>query len=94
MRRHDEPRWEELRRKVQQQAQRMQKAERERPTLMGQTVYIGSLGVLFVLPVIGGVYLGHWLDVRASGYSIHWTISLLLLGIVIGIINVYLFIRE
>jgi ATP synthase protein I len=94
MQRHDESGWEELKRRVRQQARRMQKAERERPTLMGQTVYIGSLGVLLVLPVIGGVYLGHWLDERASGYSVHWTISMLLTGLVIGVINVYLFIRE
>ena len=37
------PQQEELRRKVEQQARRMQKAERERPTLIGQTVYIGTL---------------------------------------------------
>jgi ATP synthase protein I len=94
MLRHDESGLEELKRRVRQQARRMQKAERDRPTLMGQTVYIGSLGILLVLPIVGGVYLGHWLDERSSGYSIHWTIGMLLLGLVIGIINVYLFIRE
>ena len=47
----------ELRKQVERQAQRMQKAERERPTLLSQTVYAGTLGLLFVLPVIGGAYL-------------------------------------
>ena len=72
----------------------MKKAERERPTLIGQTVYIGTLGLLFVLPVIGGAYLGHWLDSLAAGYSIRWTVSLILLGVFVGALNVYFFIRE
>ena len=44
----------ELRKRVERQARLMKKAERERPTLMGQTVYVGVLGLMFVLPVIGG----------------------------------------
>jgi ATP synthase protein I len=88
------PQQEELRRKVEQQARRMQKAERERPTLIGQTVYIGTLGLLFVLPVVGGAYLGQWLDGLVHGYSIRWTTSLILLGVMVGALNVYLFIRE
>jgi len=84
----------ELRKQVERQAQRMRKAERERPTLAGQTVYIGTLGLLFVLPVVGGAYLGYWLDNLTEGYSVRWTVSLLLLGVVIGALNVYLFIRE
>lgn len=83
-----------LGREVQRQAQRMRKAEQERPTLVGQTVYIGTLGLLIVLPVIAGAYLGHWLDGLADGYSIRWTMSLILLGVFIGAMNVYLFIRE
>lgn len=87
-------RQEDLRQKVEQQARRMQKAERDRPTLLGQTVYIGTLGLLFVLPVVGGAYLGHWLDGLVEGYSVRWTVSLILLGVFIGGLNVYLFIRE
>jgi ATP synthase protein I len=85
---------EKLKQKVEQQARRMRKAEREKQTLMAQTVYLGSLGLMFVLPVIGGGYLGVWLDSQADGYSVFWTISMLLLGIVIGMLNVYFFIRE
>ena len=88
------PLQEDLRKQVERQAQRMKKAERERPTLMGQTVYIGTLGLLFVLPVIGGAYLGQWLDSLEAGYSIRWTTSLILVGVFVGALNVYLFIRE
>jgi len=84
----------DLRKQVERQARRMKKAEREQPTLIGQTVYIGTLGLLFVLPVIGGAYLGQWLDSLAADYSTHWTVSLLLLGVFVGALNVYLFIRE
>ena len=88
------PQQDDLSRQVERQARRMKKAERERPTLIGQTVYIGTLGLLFVLPVIGGAYLGYWLDNLAAGYSIRWTMSLILLGVFVGGLNVYLFIRE
>jgi ATP synthase protein I len=84
----------QLRERVQQQAERMHKAEDERPTLIAQTVYLGTLGLLFVLPVVGGAYLGRWLDTLAAGYSTRWTISLILVGIGVGVFNVYLFIRE
>ena len=84
----------ELRKQVEQQARRMKQAEQDRPTLIGQTIYVGTLGILFVLPVIGGAYLGLWLDDMASGYSVRWTISLILLGVFIGMFNVYYFIKE
>jgi ATP synthase protein I len=72
----------------------MRDAERERPTLMAQTVYLGTLGLVFVLPVIGGAYLGNWLDSMVEGYSMRWTLSLIVVGLVVGAINVWLLIRE
>jgi len=84
----------ELRKEVERQARRMEQAERERGTLLGQTVYIGTLGLLMVLPAVGGAYLGRWLDSLAAGYSIRWTVSLILVGVFVGALNVYLFIRD
>lgn len=84
----------DLARAVERQTDRRRKAERERATLLGQTVFLGTLGLLFVLPVVGGAYLGVWLDGLASGYSTRWTISLILVGVFVGAMNVYLFIRE
>lgn len=83
-----------LREQVDQQARRMRKAERERNSLLAQTVYVGTLGVVFVLPVVLGAYLGQWIDGLAVGYSVRWTLSMLLLGIVVGAVNVYLMIRD
>lgn len=83
-----------LGRRVENQAARMRQAEKERRTLLAHSVYIGVLGLLFVLPVVAGAYLGRWLDGFASGYSMRWTLSLIFVGVVVGAINVYLFIRE
>lgn len=83
-----------LRNRVERQARRMKQAERDRPTLIAQTIYIGTLGLVFVLPVIGGAYLGHWLDGLVEGYSTRWTLSLIFAGVIVGGVNVYLLIRE
>ena len=83
-----------LKDRVELQARRMKKAEQEAPTLLAQTIYLGTLGLLFVLPLIGGAYLGSWLDSLAEGYSVRWTMGLISLGLMVGVINVVLFIRE
>lgn len=83
-----------LRQDVERQVRRMKKADRERPTLLAQTVFLGTLGLVFVLPVVAGAYLGRWLDEMVTGYSMRWTLSMLFLGVVIGAINVYLLVRE
>ena len=85
---------ERLRKAVEQQVKRMQRAEKERPTLLAQSVFMGTLTLLFVLPVILGAYLGNWLDNMAQGYSMRWTLGLIFAGLLLGVINVYMFIRE
>lgn len=85
---------EQLRRSVEKQVKRMQRAEKERPTLLAQSVFMGTLALLFVLPVIFGAYLGNWLDNMAQDYSMRWTMGLLFAGLIVGIINVYMYIRE
>lgn len=85
---------EKLRQQVDKDIERMQRADEERRTVLAQSAYIGIIGLLFVLPVIGGAYLGRWLDGMVEGYSMRWTLSLLFVGVVIGAANVYFFIRE
>ena len=85
---------ERLRQNIEKQAQRMTQAEKERPTLLAQTVFLGTLALLFVLPVVGGAYLGHWIDSLQAGYSYRWTMSLLLAGLIVGAMNVYLYIQR
>jgi len=83
-----------LERSVERARERMEKAERERPTLLAQTAYLGTLGLVFVLPVIAGAYLGVWLDGHFEGYSVRWTISMIFVGVFVGAVNVYLMIRD
>ena len=85
---------ERLKASVQTQVGRIQKAERARRTLLANTVYLGTLGLIFVLPVIVGAYLGNWLDNRIKGYSFSWTVTLIVLGVFVGAMDVYLFVRE
>ncbi len=85
---------ERLKASVETQAGRIRKAERARRTLLANTIYLGTLGLVFVLPVIVGAYLGNWLDNRIKGYSFSWTVTLIVLGVFVGAIDVYLFVRE
>jgi ATP synthase protein I len=85
---------ERLKASVKMQAGRIRKAEREQRTLLANTIYLGTLGLIFVLPVIAGAYIGNWLDNRMKGYySFSWTITLIVVGVFIGAMDVYLFVR-
>lgn len=84
----------ELDTRLRQQDERLRKASRERRTMLAQVSFSSGLGLALVLPIIGGAYLGRWLDERLGGYSVRWTIGCLLLGLVIGAYNVYWLIRR
>lgn len=84
----------QLKDEVAKQIRRMQQAERDRPTLLKQTAYLGTLGLLFVVPVIVGAYVGRWLDSLSAGYSMRWTLSLIVLGVGVGAVSVYVNVKE
>lgn len=79
---------------IERQSARKSKFERTQKSFLAQTAYAGMLGLLFILPVVGGAYLGRWIDSSLKGYSLSWTVNLILIGIAIGAYNVYAFIRE
>ena len=83
-----------LRDEVDKRVRRMERAERDRQSLLAQSVYMGTIAGLFVVPLVVGAYLGNWLDGLAQGYSVRWTVGMIVLGVVVGSVNVYLFIRE
>ena len=83
-----------LQRQIDNQIKRIKKAHREQSSILAQTLYLGTLGLVMVLPIVGGAYLGAWLDSLATGYSMSWTLNLLIVGVFIGAINVYLLIKE
>jgi len=73
---------------------RLEEKRRRPATLIGIAFYGGTVGLLFVVPIVAGAYLGRWLDSMAAGYSVRWTVSLIVLGIAVGAYNAYLFLRE
>ena len=74
--------------------QRLQEKARRPATWIGIVFYGGTLGLLFVVPIVAGAYLGRWLDSLVEGYSVRWTMSLIVLGIAVGAYNAYRFIKE
>lgn len=74
--------------------QRLDNQLRRPATWIGMLLYGGTLGLLFVVPIVAAAYLGRWLDTLATGYSVRWTVSLIVLGIVVGAYNVIRFLQE
>ena len=62
-------------------------------TLSADTLAATSLGWDLALPIFGGVLLGHFLDSR-WGTAPALTIGLLVLGIVVGFLNIWRFVRR
>ena len=79
---------------VDRDSKRLKDAERSRRSILVHTVYLGSISVLFLAPLLAGAYLGSWLDSQGEGYTVRWTVNLIILGIAIGVFNVYFFIRK
>jgi len=83
---------ERLKGSVEKGVARLRKAERERPSLASYTVYLGTLGLLIALPVVGGAYLGMWQDGMFGTYFI--TLAAISLGVAVGAVNAYLFVKR
>jgi ATP synthase protein I len=75
-------------------AQRLADKARRPATWVGIMFYGGTVGLLFVVPIVVGAYLGRWLDSLVAGYSVRWTMSLIVLGIAVGAYNAYRFLKE
>jgi ATP synthase protein I len=70
---------------VRRRAGRAQRQLREgEPTLMRQLATVGVLGWIVVLPMLGGIALGRWLDRTVLGGGILFTAALLVLGLAAG----------
>ena len=79
---------------IRQDLRRAEEKTKRPAAWLGMLLYGGTLGLLFVAPIVAGAYLGRWLDTLADGYSVRWTVSLIVLGIVVGGYNVLRFLQE
>lgn len=84
---------EKLQQHVKQDADRLKQAAKHKHSLLIYSSYVGALGMVLVLPIVGGAYLGRWLDGFNTGFSISWTVSLIFVGVVIGTVNAYYLIK-
>jgi ATP synthase protein I len=78
---------------VERDSARIARAGIEHAGILAQTAFLGTLGVLFVIPVVAGAYLGLWLDGREAGYSWLWTMAGIAAGLAVGAFNVWRFVR-
>lgn len=81
-------------RSILREVRRITRAQREREGLIGQSLYLGTLGLVFVLPLVAATYLGLWIDQLLPGYSVRGTLSGIFIGLGIGALNIYLIVRE
>jgi ATP synthase protein I len=75
---------------IDRSAKELLKARKEKKTIWHYAYIIGVGGWLFVIPVVGGAYLGRYLDRKIEG-SISWTLTFIIIGIAVGIYNLWHF---
>lgn len=64
------------------------KEEEEKSNFANLIAEVSTLAWNLVIPIIGGVMLGHYLDNRNQS-DFTWTLSLLVLGVIIAFSNLY-----
>jgi F0F1-type ATP synthase assembly protein I len=65
-----------------------QSSQKTGPSGIELMVEVTNLAWNLVTPIVGGVLLGHYLDNR-NGENFTWTLSLLVLGVLIAFMNLY-----
>jgi len=73
------------------EARELQPAPSDQPKAAngaGLLAQVSTLAWNLVIPIVGGVLLGHYLDKR-SEQGVTWTLSLLVLGILLAFSNLY-----
>lgn len=69
--------------------ERLRQEEKQKYSALRYSVLLGGLTSMMVIPVIGGAYLGRWLDSHYESYSTRWTLSMIILGIMVGTYNIW-----
>jgi ATP synthase protein I len=80
-------------REIETCGRKLAEARRARPTVWRHAALLGAGGWLLVVPVVGGAYLGRWLDARHAGGQ-SWTLIMILLGLGLGVFNFWSYYRR
>lgn len=80
--------------RVGRKAERKLRARREtaRPTWYWLGMF-GIVGWSIAIPTVLGAMLGAWIDRRWPG-SVSWTLNLLIIGLLIGCVHAWLWVRQ
>ena len=78
---------------VGRKAERKRRARGERDQVWFWLGMFGLVGWAVAVPTLAGVFLGRWLDDRFEGPA-SWTITLLLVGVALGCLNAWYWIRQ
>ena len=81
-------------REIEDSERKLAAARKARPAVWRYAALLGAGGWLLVVPVVGGAYLGRWLDGRHIGGGQSWTLTLILLGLGLGIYNFWSYYRR
>lgn len=76
--------------KVEKSAEELRKARDEKSRFWHYAQMLGVGGWLFAIPVVAGAYIGRYMD-RKVGGEISWTITLIIVGIAVGVYNIWYF---
>lgn len=84
---------EELLQKVEKEAEKKLKSQKEGKEIMFGLGLFGIVGWSIAIPTLIGISLGVYLD-KAFPFGFSWTLTLLFAGIITGCLNAWHWIRE
>jgi ATP synthase protein I len=71
-------------------AKELMEARKEKGGFLHYAYVLGVGGWLLALPIVGGAYLGKYLDKKMGGSGeISWTITFIIIGIAVGFYNLW-----
>jgi ATP synthase protein I len=81
-------------RDIEKSAKELKKGRKERSAFWHYAYVLSVGGWLFVIPVVGGAYFGKYLDKRIGGGGISWTLTFIVIGMAVGIYNIWYFLLK
>ncbi|MDR4508123.1 MAG: AtpZ/AtpI family protein [Candidatus Brocadiaceae bacterium] len=76
---------------IDKSAKELLESRKQKTTFWQFANVLGVGGWVFVIPIVGGAYLGRYLDKKFGNEGISWTITLIIIGIAAGAFNVWHF---